>query len=145
MSEPIEPQLNHFPVLRYDRGDLGNEDGGNGSSSTQLDPQVGRADMDVSGLGSVNGPSPIHQFRPLTDPQQSPQTKPMTPQDEVEISEVGRMLDPSNSTSEVRAERLAQIKAAIEEGTYETPDKMEAALGRLLEEIDPSPELDETQ
>jgi negative regulator of flagellin synthesis FlgM len=45
------------------------------------------------------------------------------------------MLDELNRAPEVRAERLAQIKAAIEAGTYETPEKLEAALSKLLDEI----------
>jgi anti-sigma28 factor (negative regulator of flagellin synthesis) len=36
---------------------------------------------------------------------------------------------------DVRALRLAQIKAAIEAGDYETQDKLDAALSRLFEEI----------
>jgi hypothetical protein len=38
---------------------------------------------------------------------------------------------------DVRALRLAQIKAAIEAGEYETQDKLDAALSRLFDELAP--------
>lgn len=44
---------------------------------------------------------------------------------------VSRMRD----IPEIRADRVAQIRAAIEAGTYETPDKIEIAVGRLLDEL----------
>lgn len=45
------------------------------------------------------------------------------------------MLDDLSQSSAVRAERLAQIKADIEAGTYETPEKLEAALSKMLGEL----------
>jgi anti-sigma28 factor (negative regulator of flagellin synthesis) len=36
---------------------------------------------------------------------------------------------------DIRAARVAEIRAAIEAGSYETPDKLEAAVGSLLDEI----------
>ncbi len=42
-----------------------------------------------------------------------------------------------------RALRLAQIKAAIEAGDYETEDKLDAALSRLFEEIGLEDDLDD--
>ncbi|WP_197443547.1 flagellar biosynthesis anti-sigma factor FlgM [Maioricimonas rarisocia] len=56
------------------------------------------------------------------------------PQDEVDISSAARLLDQLNDP-QVRAARLAEIKAAIDAGTYETEDKLEAALDKLLTDI----------
>jgi negative regulator of flagellin synthesis FlgM len=36
---------------------------------------------------------------------------------------------------DIRADRVAELRAAIEAGTYETPDKLETAVSRLLNEI----------
>ena len=44
-------------------------------------------------------------------------------------------LGDESAESDVRALRLARIKAAIEAGEYETQDKLDAALSRLFEEI----------
>jgi negative regulator of flagellin synthesis FlgM len=57
------------------------------------------------------------------------------PRDEVEISALGRMLDDASRIPGVREERLAQIKSAIEAGTYETPEKLQIALERMLAQI----------
>ncbi|MFG0333520.1 MAG: flagellar biosynthesis anti-sigma factor FlgM [Maioricimonas sp. JB049] len=56
------------------------------------------------------------------------------PEDEVDISSAARLLDQLNDP-QVRAARLAEIKAAIDAGTYETEDKLEAALDKLLTDI----------
>lgn len=89
----------------------------------------------------VNGPGPIQPAFPVQRTQSAASvpapaaTPPAFPQDEVEISSAGKMLDKLAQSSAVRAERLAQIQAAIADGTYETPQKLEAALERLLDEI----------
>jgi negative regulator of flagellin synthesis FlgM len=45
------------------------------------------------------------------------------------------MVSRARELPEVRAERVAEIRAQIQAGTYETADKLEVALGRLLDEI----------
>jgi negative regulator of flagellin synthesis FlgM len=42
------------------------------------------------------------------------------------------MLENLNQSPEIRAERLAQIKAEIADGTYDTDEKMSVALDRLF-------------
>lgn len=95
--------------------------------------------MDVSGPGSVRGAFPVRSVQPATEAKPAAEaSRPSGPQpvrDEVEISSAGRMMDSLSRSSEVRSERLAQIKAAIEAGTYETPEKLEAALDKMFREI----------
>ncbi len=91
--------------------------------------------MDVNGPGSVHSAFPIKQVQPTTEVKKTTEPQPVTSRDEVEISPAGKMLDDLSRSSEVRSERLTQIKAAIEAGTYETPEKLEAALEKLLDEI----------
>jgi len=52
--------------------------------------------------------------------------------------EVIKLVSPPQSPQ--RAERLEQIKAAINDGTYETQEKLDIALDRLLGEINKSDE-----
>jgi negative regulator of flagellin synthesis FlgM len=66
------------------------------------------------------------------DSQSPPESKPS--EDRVEISAKAQSEEPGEE-SDARALRLAQIKAAIEAGEYETQDKLDAALSRLFEEI----------
>jgi negative regulator of flagellin synthesis FlgM len=91
--------------------------------------------MEVHGIGPVQGASPISPSRPAAEVGRTAETKPIASRDEVEISSVGKMLENLHQSSDVRAERLAQIKAAIEAGEYETPEKLEAALSKMLAEI----------
>jgi negative regulator of flagellin synthesis FlgM len=82
----------------------------------------------VHGSHAISGP-----HRGLA-PGAAAQPSSLSEVDRLDISPAGelasRSLDGTN-----RAERLAQIRAAIEAGTYETDDKLDAAVDRLLDEI----------
>ncbi len=89
--------------------------------------------MDVRGVGSVPGNVPI---RPTTSPpvtRDSTVAKPQFPRDELQISSAAKKLDQLSNNSDIRQERLAQIKAAIENGTYDTDEKLDAALGKMFD------------
>ncbi len=92
--------------------------------------------MEVSGPGSVGGGSPIRptELRPTQDVTATAPGLTM-PQDEVHISDAARMLERLSHDPSIRADRLAQIQAEIASGTYETTDKLEMAVERLLREI----------
>ena len=94
--------------------------------------------MAVNGLGSVQNPFPIKPAQPPSPPpvQKSTETKPIATSDELEISSTGKMLEHLNQAPEIRPERLAQIKAAIEAGEYETPEKLEIALKKMIAEVE---------
>ncbi|MFQ5732951.1 MAG: flagellar biosynthesis anti-sigma factor FlgM [Planctomycetaceae bacterium] len=91
--------------------------------------------MSISGPGPVQGGLPIRPNPPVTPAAKPAATSALAPTDEVQISSAGRLLDELQQDGNVRAERLAQIRAAIEAGEYETPEKLEAALSRLFTEI----------
>ncbi len=55
--------------------------------------------------------------------------------DHVDISSEAQMLAGMNDTSGIRAERVAEIREQIEAGQYETADKLDTAIERLLDEI----------
>lgn len=92
--------------------------------------------MDITGPGSVQGAFPVRPAeRAKAMPEAARPSGPQPARDELEISAAGRAIDNVNQSSELRAARLAQIKADIEAGVYETPDKLEAALDRMFREI----------
>lgn len=92
--------------------------------------------MEVRGLGSIGASAPIGRTAPSSAGEKpAAAAAPAAPRDEVEISSLGRMLDDASRTPGVREQRLAQIKAAIEAGTYETPEKLQLALDRMLDQI----------
>lgn len=89
--------------------------------------------MNVNGIGSVNRTNSLPQVQPAVRNTPPASSAISSPTDEVEISSAGKMMDNLSRTSSVREERIAQIKAAIADGSYETPEKLEAALGRLFD------------
>ena len=89
----------------------------------------------------IYGPAHLHGPQPIGPPHTSRASKPAEPghpgpiQDELEISEAGRLVDRLHELPEVRQHRVNEIRAQIAAGTYETDEKLEIALGRLLDEI----------
>ena len=45
------------------------------------------------------------------------------------------MLDAIRELPDIRQDRVQQLRAAIADGSYETADKLDGALERLLDEI----------
>ncbi len=54
--------------------------------------------------------------------------------DRVEVSDHARYLATLRSMPPIRADKVAQIKAQVEDGTYETDEKLAVAIDRLLAE-----------
>jgi negative regulator of flagellin synthesis FlgM len=53
--------------------------------------------------------------------------------DHLEISETGQLLSELGNNSGIRAEKVAEIRQAIADGTYETEDKLDITVDRLLD------------
>lgn len=97
--------------------------------------QEGRRDMDVRGVGSVSGASPIRPTAVPPATRESAVSMPQAPRDELEISAAGKMLDQLSQSPDVRQARLAQIKEAIANGSYDTDEKLEAALSKMFDTL----------
>jgi len=91
--------------------------------------------MEVRGVGSVGGALPADRASPAKPAEQLRAAEALSPTDEVEISAMGRLLDDASRMPGVREQRLAQIRAEIEAGTYDTPERLEAAVDRMLREL----------
>jgi negative regulator of flagellin synthesis FlgM len=91
--------------------------------------------MEIYGAGGAQGPQPIYpRLAAFTiEAGQSVQTE--GPRDRVEISPIGRMLDGVAQLPEIRHEKVEEIRSQIAAGVYETPEKLEIALHRLLNEL----------
>ncbi len=97
----------------------------------------------------INGPAHVHGTQPINAPHRSgpaQQATPANPAQGADQLDISREADDLIQTREVaqsaaheiqqsRAERLAQIKSEIQAGTYETPDKLDIAVGNLLDEL----------
>ena len=55
--------------------------------------------------------------------------------DEVEFSQEAQAASEATESADIRANRIADIRAQIQAGTYETPEKLELALERMLGDL----------
>jgi flagellar biosynthesis anti-sigma factor FlgM len=56
------------------------------------------------------------------------------PQDQVEISDTAQRLS-NLQQPEIRMDKVDKVRQAIAQGTYETPDKIDAVVDRIVKEI----------
>jgi negative regulator of flagellin synthesis FlgM len=89
----------------------------------------------------VYGPAHLHGAQIVGPPHAARISPPAEPaagspiQDELQISDAGRLVEKVHDLPDVRQDRVSQIRAQIAEGTYETEEKLRIAVGRLLDEI----------
>jgi negative regulator of flagellin synthesis FlgM len=98
--------------------------------------------MHIYGPTHLHGPQAIsgpHGARPAQSPSSGNVTQ---ASDELNLSQAGRaaseaadMVDAAKSLPDIRQDRVDQIRAQIAAGTYETAEKMDIAVDRLLDEI----------
>jgi negative regulator of flagellin synthesis FlgM len=91
--------------------------------------------MQIHGPTHVHGPQPINAPHRAQAPQPSAQRSNITGADQLDISREADVVSRVRDLPDIRADRVAEIRAAIEEGVYETDEKLEIAVGRLLDEI----------
>ncbi len=90
--------------------------------------------MEIHGTGHIHGPQSIkapHRVQPA----QVDNTFEATPTDQVDISAEAELVSRVHDIPDVRTDRVADIRAEIDAGVYETEEKLELAIGRLLDEI----------
>lgn len=86
-------------------------------------------------INNVGPNSPVSRVaQPVTKEIQTPDSDKPSLADRVELSGVGHLLS-ALKTNDIRADKVSQIKAQIEAGTYEDDKKLDAAVDRLLEDL----------
>lgn len=89
----------------------------------------------------IQGTSNIHSAQSLRAPHRASAPAPTggtnysSGVDELDISSEASFVSQARDLPEIRYDRVADIKAKIQAGTYETPEKLDIALSRLLDEI----------
>jgi len=89
----------------------------------------------------IQGSANIHNAQAISAPHRAQAPQPAAPSsqvkgaDQLDISHEADIASRVRDLPEIRTERVAQIRAAIAEGTYETDEKLDIALDRLFEEI----------
>ena len=89
----------------------------------------------------IHGPAHVHGAQPVNPPHRIASSRPatsaghLTGADQLDISREAELASRVRELPAVRAERVAEIRAAIQAGVYETQDKLDIAVGRLLDEL----------
>jgi negative regulator of flagellin synthesis FlgM len=88
----------------------------------------------------IYGPSQLHGAQSINAPhlQRGAEVQPgaaPSQADQVDISPAAQLAGKVSEIPDIRQDRVATLKAAIADGTYDTQDKLSTALDRLLDEI----------
>jgi negative regulator of flagellin synthesis FlgM len=89
----------------------------------------------------IFGPSSIQNTRAVTESLKTSAAEPTTRSvsidtvDQLDLSREAQLLSQVDGASDIRADRVAEIRAQIETGRYESAEKLSAAVDRLLDEL----------
>lgn len=56
-------------------------------------------------------------------------------QDHVEFSEAGQLLSKMSELPDIRTDKVQQVRQAILQGNYETPDKIDVVVDKILSQF----------
>lgn len=90
--------------------------------------------VDVGPIQAAGGMTPVTSPR-LESVKSGGSIPNNIPVDRVEISPMARLMTEISALPDIRAEKVAQVRAEIQAGTYITPEKFDLAVARLLEDI----------
>ena len=90
----------------------------------------------------IQGPAHVHGAQGINAPhhnarasQPAAQSSSLAQVDQLDISPEASLAAQVHDLPEIRQDRVAEIRAQVEADSYETDDKLEGALDRLLDEI----------
>jgi anti-sigma28 factor (negative regulator of flagellin synthesis) len=83
----------------------------------------------LHGSQAINAPHRAHGAQPAAPNHHLGEV------DQLDISHEANMLSRAMEAPGFRADRVAEIRAAIQSGVYETDDKLDIAMDRLLRQI----------
>ena len=90
-------------------------------------------------ISSVGANTPLHNVskvaQPVTKsiPANAPKAMPIT--DKVQLSHVNKLMATLKAGGDIRADKVAAIRAQIDAGTYETEAKLDKAIDRLIDDL----------
>jgi anti-sigma28 factor (negative regulator of flagellin synthesis) len=94
----------------------------------------------MSGINGVGANTPLHnvsKVQPQTVnksiPANAPKALPLT--DKVQLSHVTQMMATLKAGGDIRADKVASIRAQLDAGTYETEAKLDQAIDRLIDDL----------
>jgi anti-sigma28 factor (negative regulator of flagellin synthesis) len=92
----------------------------------------------MSGINGVGANTPLQKInvaQPVSKaiPANAPKALPLT--DKVQLSHVNQMMATLKAGGDIRADKVAAIRAQLEAGTYETEAKLDKAIDRLIDDL----------
>jgi negative regulator of flagellin synthesis FlgM len=91
--------------------------------------------MEVNSIGPISGSQPVRKAAQPETPPPVAEARPTSPTDELELTSVNPAASEVDLKSEFQSQRIAQIQQQIADGTYETPEKLDIAVDRMLESL----------
>ena len=91
--------------------------------------------MQIHGPANIHGPQPINPPHRAHSSGSATRPTGVDHTDQVDISPEADQISRAREASDVRSDRVAEIRRAIADGSYETDEKLNAALDRLLDEM----------
>ena len=92
--------------------------------------------MEIHGSTHVHGPHALRGPHATRPPHESAPAAPSpTTSDQLDISPAAQEAIRAAEAGDVRHDVVARIRQEIRNGTYETPEKLDQALDRLLDEL----------
>ncbi|MEX0937238.1 MAG: flagellar biosynthesis anti-sigma factor FlgM [Pirellulales bacterium] len=89
----------------------------------------------------IQGPASVHGAQRVNAPHHQPPAPSQRPEsattggDKLDISAAAQAAADIAESGDVRLDRVAQIRQQIAQGVYETPEKLDLALERMLDEV----------
>ncbi len=91
--------------------------------------------MHIYGPSQLHGPQSIAAPHSLHPAQQAFQPEPSQIVDQIDISEAAQLVEQVRQLPDIREDRVEAVRQQIAAGTYDTSEKLDAAIERLLDEI----------
>jgi len=91
---------------------------------------IGRTEG-ISGSGGIEGNNRVN---PVNKPGKTVPPHQNSSEDKLEISDIGHYISELSNLPSVRHDKIEQIRKAIEDGKFETPERLEGAINKFLEE-----------
>ncbi len=91
--------------------------------------------MQIYGTTHLHAPQPLSAPHRMAPAQGTTSSRGTFGVDQLDISPEADFVSQVRDLPDIRADKVAAIKAQIQAGTYETEQKLDAALSRLLDEI----------
>ena len=89
----------------------------------------------IINIGNVQPTSPI-ALGPIAPPANSAFSGGTAATDTVEFSALGQALSRATELSSLSVARIRAIRASIDDGTFETPERINGTAARLLEQLE---------